>query len=148
MRSVECDNILFFTIKGSTKTNTRILGSDTGAINTMITEGILGTAAAMKNIQPISNIHTIDERHTILKVKINNSDTFIVFQKGDLYDYLLERIPEKEQSFIEMKSPKMSKTLYYKGLHKPIKRYKKSCIALQNRGPQVRILSPLPHKSL
>ena len=104
IKIIHCEDVLFFTVRGGLKTNTQNTNRNSGTLYTSLTEGLFGTAAAMKNSQIISNVYTFDERHTILKVKIDNSVKFIVFEKGDLYNYLLEQIPEKEQSFVEMQS--------------------------------------------
>lgn len=69
-------------------------------IGTMITEGIFGTAAAMKRERHI--VVNKDNSRTIIKANISKKDCFILFEKSDLYYYLLDEIPEKEQSFVSM----------------------------------------------
>lgn len=97
-------DINFYSIKGDLKTVTEFVGGKSqGVGTTMVTEGLFGTAAAMKgNKQPLSNVKTVDERRTIINADIDGENTFIFFNKGDLYNYLLERIPQKEQSFLTM----------------------------------------------
>lgn len=56
--------------------------------------------SAMNKLSP--DIKTIDERKTIINATIENKNVFIFFEGADLYDYLLENIPEKEQSFVAM----------------------------------------------
>jgi hypothetical protein len=97
-------DVNFYSIKGDLKTVTEFVGGKSqGVGTTMVTEGVFGTAAAMKgNKQPLSNVKTVDERRTIINADIDGENTFVFFHKGDLYNYLLERIPQKEQSFMTM----------------------------------------------
>lgn len=101
---IPIENIFFFTIKGDIKYQTEPDNHNkTGMTNTMINEALFGTAAAMKKgQQPALKVITEDERFTIIKAKINENDSFILFYKSDLYYYLLKQIPEKERSFISM----------------------------------------------
>lgn len=43
------------------------------------------------------------EKRTIINADIDGKNCFIFFKKGDLYNYLLEHLPEKEQSFVAMR---------------------------------------------
>lgn len=97
---IQLENINFYTIKGDVKQELETKGGNQSVAGTMITEGLFGTAAAMKKNQPTQNLKTIDERKTIINATIDGKDTFIFFEGADLYNYLLENIPEKEQSFI------------------------------------------------
>jgi len=104
MFTLPISDVNFYSIKGDLKTITEFVGGKKqGVGTTMVTEGVFGTAAAMKgNKQPLSNVKTVDERRTIINADIDGENTFVFFHKGDLYNYLLERIPQKEQSFLTM----------------------------------------------
>ncbi len=98
------ENVNFYSIKGDMKTETEFTGGSSQSVGTtMVTEGLFGTAAAMKgNKQPLANVKTVDDRRTIINADINGINTFIFFHRGELYNYLLERMPAKEQSFLSM----------------------------------------------
>lgn len=99
---IHINSINFYSIKGDVRQETETTGGDMTVGETVIAEGLLGTAAAMKKNQVIQNIKTIDERKTIINVNINDENNFIFFEGAELYHYLLENIPEKEQSFVSM----------------------------------------------
>lgn len=95
-------DINYFSIKGDIRQETQNKGGDLSVGETIITEGLLGTAAAIKGNQITQETKTIDERKTIINAIINDKNTFIFFEGADLYRYLLETFPEKEQSFVAM----------------------------------------------
>lgn len=99
---IPLSDINFYSIKGDIRQETETTGGKATLGETVMAEGLLGTAAAMKKNQVIQNIKTIDERKTIINVDMDNEDSFIFFEGAGLYDYLLENIPGKEQSFVAM----------------------------------------------
>jgi hypothetical protein len=99
---IPLDAIKYYSIKGDIRQETEYKGKGMSTTDTMITEGLFGTAAAMKRNQATPIIKTIDERRTIINADIEGKNCFIFFKKGDLYNYLLEHLPEKEQSFVTM----------------------------------------------
>jgi len=92
--------IISFTTKGDLKLETEIEGNDSSIIGTMVAEELFGTAAAMRANQKIPKIINVDERKTIINARIDGENKFILFEKADVYNYLLENIPEKEISFV------------------------------------------------
>jgi hypothetical protein len=99
---VPIDNINFYSVKGDMKQEMETKGGNMSVGGTVIAEGMLGTAAAMKKNQVVQNIKTIDERKTIINAIVDGKNSFIFFDGADLYNYLLENLPEKEQSFVAM----------------------------------------------
>lgn len=95
-------DINFYSIKGDLKQELGATGKKNSDIETMMTEGMLGTAVAMKKNQTAQSLITIDERRTIINAIIDGKNSYIFFRGSDLYNYLLENLPEKEQSFVAM----------------------------------------------
>lgn len=95
-------DIHFYTIKGDVKQEVKNTGGNATLAETVIAEGMLGTAAAMKKNQVIQTSETIDERKTIIHAKVADKDSYLFFQGPELYNYLLDRLPEKEQTFVAM----------------------------------------------
>lgn len=100
---IQLDRIKYYAIKGDLRQAMEYKGKGLSTSDTMITEGLFGTAAAMKRNQVMPQIKNIDERRTIINADIDGKNCFIFFEKGDLYNYLLEYLPEKEQSFVAMR---------------------------------------------
>lgn len=100
---IPLNGIKYYAIKGDIRQETENKGKGLSITDTMVTEGLFGTAAAMKRNQVTPQIKTIDERRTIINADIEGKNCFIFFKKGDLYNYLLEHLPEKEQSFVAMR---------------------------------------------
>lgn len=103
---ISLSNINFYSVKGDVRQETETKGGNATVGETMMAEGLLGTAAAMRKNQAVQNIKTIDERKTIINATIDGKNSFIFFEGADLYKYLLEQIPEKEQSFVAMQVKK------------------------------------------
>ena len=99
---ISLNDINYYAIKGDLGQEFISNGKKVSAIDSAITEGIFGTAAAMKQNQSAPIIKNIDERKTIINATVNKKETFIFFEGAELYNYLLENIPEKEQSFVAM----------------------------------------------
>lgn len=97
-------DIVSFSTKGDLRLETEIEGNDPSLIGTMIAEQLFGTAAAIKSNQQIPKIKNVDERKTIINANIDGESKFIIFEKADVYNYLLETIPEKELSYVSMKN--------------------------------------------
>lgn len=100
---IPLNEIDYYAIKGDIRQETGHKGKGVSLSDTMITEGLFGTAAAMKRNQEIPQIKIVDERRTIINANIDDKNCFIFFKTGDLYNYLLEQLPEKEQSFVTMR---------------------------------------------
>ncbi|MDR7856059.1 hypothetical protein [Tissierella sp.] len=101
-KTIPIKDIHFYAIKGDLKQEMEDRNKPKSNIDTMMAENLLGTAAAMKQNQVLQNIKTIDERKVIIKAMIGNKNTYIFFEGAGLYNYLLENLPEKEQSFVAM----------------------------------------------
>ena len=99
---IPLSDISFYSIKGDVRQETETTGGDATVAETVMAEGMLGTAAAMRRNQVIQNIETIDERKTIINAIIDGKSSFMFFEGAELYNYLLESLPEKEQSFVAM----------------------------------------------
>lgn len=99
--NIPIKDIIFYSLKGDLRADTQFIKSKNSTGGTSIVEGLLGTAAAMRNAQTMSKTVSIDERRTIVKVILDGVDRFIVFERGDLYNFLLEIIPEKEESLLK-----------------------------------------------
>lgn len=95
-------DINFYSVKGDVRQETENIGGNATVGETVVAEGMFGTAAAMKRNQVVQNIKTIDERKTIINANVEGGSSFIFFEGAELYNYLLENIPEKEQSFVAM----------------------------------------------
>lgn len=99
---IPLENINFYTVKGDISQEMETKGGNLSVGETMMTEGLFGTATAMKRNQVVQNIKTIDQRKTIINAIVDEKNSFIFFEGAELYNYLLENIPEKEQTFITM----------------------------------------------
>lgn len=99
---IPLSDIKFYSVKGDVRQETETTGGNATVAETVMAEGLLGTAAAIKKNQPQQTTKTIDERKTIINATIELENKFIFFEGADLYNYLLENIPEKEQSFVAM----------------------------------------------
>jgi len=99
---IPLSDINFYSTKGDIRQEVENVGGDATLGETIMAEGMLGTAAAMRRNQVIQNIETIDERKTIINATIDGEISFIFFEGAELYNYLLESLPEKEQSFVAM----------------------------------------------
>lgn len=99
---IPLEDINFYAIKGDVKQETETKGGDATLGETIIAEGLFGTAAAMKRNQVSQEVKIIDERKTIINIDIDGKVNFIFFEGAGLYNYLLENLPEKEQSFVAM----------------------------------------------
>lgn len=99
---IHLSDINFYSIKGDIRQEVENKGEDMTVAETIVAEGMFGTAAAMKRNQVVQDIKNIDERKTIINAIVDGKNSFIFFEGPDLYNYLLETIPEKEQSFVVM----------------------------------------------
>lgn len=99
---IPINSIKFYSIKGDMRQETETTGGDMTLGEMVVAEGLLGTAAAMKKNQVLQDTKTIDERKTIINATIEGENKFIFFEGAELYNYLLETIPGKEQSFVAM----------------------------------------------
>lgn len=95
-------NINYYTLKGDLKQITRLVGGNSSPIWTSMLEESMGTAVAMQDNQVVPVIQNVDDRMTIINATIEKEDSFIFFEDGNLYEYLLQNIPQKEQSFVAM----------------------------------------------
>lgn len=99
---IPLSDINFYSVKGDVRQETENIGGNATLGETVVAEGMLGTAAAIIKNQVVQNIKTIDERKTIINATMDDKNSFIFFEGADLYNYLLENLPEKEQSFIAL----------------------------------------------
>lgn len=99
---IPIDDIHFYTIKGDiTQDMIKKDGQPVSTAGAFLTFGAMGAVIAnQRNAALDPKLNITDQRITIIKANLNGKETFIVFDKPDLYNYLIKALPQKEQSFI------------------------------------------------
>lgn len=102
--TIPLSDVNYFAVKGDIKQESELHGGNATIGQTMLAENLFGTAAAIKASQAIQSLKTIDQRKTIINYSVDGQERFMFFEGAELYSYLLQEVPEKEQSFVVMKN--------------------------------------------